>query len=172
MSKQIELIFPKRKIRIPAILLEDEAPQTCEAIWSVLSEEDTEESIKHWPEKGAVHHGKFAGPELYCFIPLANRKPPTENLTYRPIPGDIMLFIVQGMTQYIGGKLPGEFFNFAVFYDRGSNLKIDAPGAEDGGWKGSRFAKIPDKYLEQLRDLGNSIWRAGSEPMIVRRMSP
>ena len=167
--KSIEMIFPKRNVRIPAVLLEKEAPETCEAVWSVLTESDDPSSLKNWPENGATHHAKWVGPEIFVFLPQGKKRPPVENSTYRPIPGDIMLFLIPEKKQY-AVKIPGEQWDFAVFYDRGANLKAEVPNVEDEGWKGSRFAKVPNVHLDALLDVGNKISFEGTEPMLVRRL--
>jgi hypothetical protein len=165
--KTIEMVFPKRNIRIPATLLEDEAPKTCEAVWSVLTESDDPESIRGWPEKGEVHTGQFVGPELYVFLPPDRKNLPIENLTFRPIPGDVMLFVIPD--DYRRRVIAG-LWDFSVFYDRGGDLRVEPPGVEGVGWRGSRFAKVPNIHLDELLDLGNKIWREGVETMIVRRL--
>ena len=168
MPRSIEIVFPKRNVRIPATLLEDEAPETCQAVWSILTESDNPESVKAWPERGEVHTGQFVGPELYVFLPPGKSTLPIENLTYRPIPGDIMLFLVP--ENYPRRSIAG-LWDFSVFYDRGSNLKIDPPGMEGIGWRGSRFARVLNSHLDELFNVGNKIWREGVETMIVRRLA-
>lgn len=166
MNREIELIFPSSNIRLTAVLLEDQAPKTCEAVWSVLPEEDDLKAVENWPEKGRVHHGIYAGPELYVFIPRAKEKPPIENLTYHPIPGDIMLFIVPE-TEYRWVDVQGELWDFAIFYDRGANLKTSGP--EGLGWNGSRFAQVKREDLDNLLKIGRKIRFHGEENIIIRR---
>jgi len=166
MPKEIEIIFHSSNVRLSAELLEDQAPKTCEAVWSVLSDGETLDSVKNWPEGGRVHHGIYAGPELYTFIPRANNTPPIENLTYHPIPGDIMLFIVPE-TEYRWVDVKGELWDFAMFYDRGANLKTSGP--EGLGWRGSRFGQVKREDLDHLLRMGRKIRFRGEESVVIRR---
>jgi hypothetical protein len=166
MPREIELIFPQSNVRITAELLEDQAPKTCQAVWSVLPDDDTLEAVKDWPEKGRVHHGIYAGPELYVFIPRARERPPIENLTYHPIPGDIMLVIVPETT-YRWVDVKGELWDFAIFYDRGANLRTSGP--EGLGWEGSRFAQVKRDDLDNLLKIGRKIRFQGEEYIVIRR---
>ncbi len=169
-ARDIEFIFPKRKVRITARLLEDLAPRTCDAVWSVLGESEDPGSVRSWPEKGLVRNARHAGPELFLLIPKAKKKPPIENQTFRPIPGDVMFVIAESHNPSIGGSTTSGFWEVAVFYDRNADLEVKhAPGVEGKGWLGSRFAKVPNEQLDKLLELGNSVWAGGTERIVLRR---
>ncbi len=169
---EIEFIFPKRKVRIAARLLEGLAPETCETVWSVLRESDDLKSVEGWPEKGLVRNARHAGPELFVLIPKAKKRPVIENQTFRPIPGDVMFIMIDSPNPNIHGSAGRGFWEVALFYDRNADLEVKhAPGAEGKGWVGSRFAKVPNEQLDSLLKLGNSVWSEGPERVVLRRKS-
>jgi hypothetical protein len=169
-GREIEFIFPKRKTRISARLLDDLAPQTCKAIWSILGTSEDPSSVRHWPEKGLMRNARYAGPELFVLIPMTGRQPPIENQTFRPIPGDVMFVSVDQPYSGIHGSTSKGFWEVAVFYDRNADMEVKhAPGVEGRGWLASRFAKVPNEQLDKLLELGNSVWSEGPERVVFRR---
>jgi hypothetical protein len=169
-GREIEFIFPKRKVRIAANLLNDLAPQTCAAVWSVLGTSGDPKSMQHWPGRGLVRNGRYSGPELFLMLPNAKKLPPIENQTFRPIPGDVMVIVLGGHNPNVAGTSNGGSWEIALFYDRNGDLEVKhAPGVEGRGWLASRFAKIPDAQLGTLLELGNSVWSEGTERIVVRR---
>jgi hypothetical protein len=169
-GREVEFIFPKRKLRITAGLLDALAPQTCETVWSVLSDSEDLKSVEGWPEKGLVRNARHAGPELFLLIPQAKKRPTVENQTFRPIPGDVMFLMIDSPNSNIGGSTDYGFWEVAIFYDRNADLEVKhAPGVEGKGWVGSRFAKVPNGQLDKLLELGNSVWSEGPERVVLRR---
>lgn len=75
MVKKIEIQIGEEKA--VAELLEDQAPNTCKAIWELL------------PCKANLVHSKIAGPEIYFKVPVFVEK---ENLTIKQKAGDVTLF--------------------------------------------------------------------------------
>jgi Protein of unknown function (DUF3830) len=172
-SREIEFIFPKSNVSFSATLLDDQAPDVCNAVWSVLGTGSEIESVEHWPEKGLVKNGRWAGPEFFVFIPTGKSKPPVQNQTFRPIPGDVLFFTPPTAHAYPGLWESGfrrELWQFGVTYDRDSDIEVKhGPDVTGVGWIGSRFAKVYNKELDVLLDMGNSIWTKGPERVIVRR---
>jgi hypothetical protein len=169
-GREIEFIFPKRKVRITADLLDDLAPETCDAVWSVLGTSEDPKSMQHWPGRALVRNGRYSGPELFLMIPEAKKRPPIENQTFRPIPGDVMMVVLEGRSPKLPGSEGVGFWEVALFYDRNADLEVKhAPGVEGKGWVGSRFAKVPTAQLDTLLELGNSVWSEGTERIVLRR---
>ena len=82
--RTISITFEESGVGATAVLLEDTAPKTCEAIWQMLAEPLVQEGI----------HAGWAGREVSIDVPPANRvfdptQLPKENLTMYPIPGDL-----------------------------------------------------------------------------------
>jgi hypothetical protein len=169
-AREIEFIFTKRKVRLTARLLEDQAPGTCDAVWSILGASEDVRSVADWPEKGLTRNARHAGPELFVIVPKAEKRPPLENMTFRPIPGDVMMIVIDSHNPNIPGSSKGGFWEVALFYDRSADLEVKhAPGVEGKGWLGSRFAKVPNDQLDRLLELGNSVWSAGPDKLVIRR---
>jgi hypothetical protein len=166
-GRWIEFFFPESDVVIRAELLVDLAPRTCEAVWSVLPDERSLKAVEGWPEKGRVHHGIYAGPEIFVLIPPARVKPPIENLTLRPRPGDVVLAIIPAtVPRWIDVK--GEFWELALFYDEGGNLWSSGP--EGRGWEASLFAQVRREDLALLHQMGRKIRSQGEERVVVRRL--
>ena len=81
LSRYIEIMLEKRNVRCVARMLDEEAPKTCEAVWSAL------------PQSGDVYHAKYASNEIYTLVaPFAEEETGPENRTIAPAKGDVMYF--------------------------------------------------------------------------------
>ncbi len=70
MARYIQLTLVKRKVSCTALLLDDLAPRTCEAVWQSL------------PLGDDAFHAKYASNEVYTLIPpFAAEEPGLENPT-------------------------------------------------------------------------------------------
>ena len=155
MARHLSIELPKHDVRAVARLLDDEAPRTCEAVWSAL------------PVGGDVYHAKYARNELYTFVPpVSEGLIGPENPTVTPIPGDLVYF------EFASGVLPAASHGYAedqgaagrdmvvdlaVFYGR-NNLLLNG----DVGWvPGNVFATVVEG-LDDLVAAGNDVWRAGA----------
>lgn len=155
MARHLSIELPKHDVRAVALLLDDEAPRTCEAVWSAL------------PVGGDVYHAKYARNELYTFVPpVSDGLIGPENPTVTPIPGDLVYF------EFASGVLPAASHGYAddqgaagqdlvvdlaVFYGR-NNLLLNG----DVGWvPGNVFATVVEG-LDDLVAAGNDVWRAGA----------
>ncbi|HEX6238624.1 MAG TPA: DUF3830 family protein [Acidimicrobiales bacterium] len=165
MARHLEIVLPKHDLRCVARLLDDEAPRTCDAVWSAL------------PAGGDVYHAKYARNELYTFVaPVSDELIGPENPTITPIPGDVVYF------EFGSGMLPSGAYGYgadegaagrprvvdlAVFYGR-NNLLLNG---DLGFVPGNVFATISEG-LDALAAAGNDIWRAGAigEELQFRRL--
>lgn len=154
MARHIGIALEHRDVRWTARLLDDEAPRTCEAVWSAL------------PLSGALFHAKYARNELYTFVPpFADTPPGLENPTVTPIAGDVCYFDFSagalpagpyGYSTDEGARGTDQVIDLAVFYGR-NNLLLNG----DVGWvPGTVFATI-DEGLDTLAAAGNDVWRNG-----------
>jgi hypothetical protein len=149
-NRYVEIMLEKRHVRCVALLLDQEAPKTCEAMWRAL------------PQGGEVLHAKYASNELFTLIPvLGESEPGSENRTITPIPGDVMYFYLPPSThlppQALHLRREGQgVVDLAVFYDR-NNLLLSP---SDGFTPGNVFGSIV-RGLDELKTAGHSIWREG-----------
>jgi hypothetical protein len=130
MMKRIKLSFVKEHVSAIALLLEDNAPETCRCIWDLLQEP---------LEQNAVH-AMWTGRELSYPIPAdkfpdnEGLKVPPENQTVIPVPGDL-IWNAYAPYQWQGNPKP--IYDFGIFYGRDSRLLLPV------GWRPSnRFGCI------------------------------
>ena len=79
MPRTLRFIFVEDGVVATADLLEEQAPQTCAAIWELL------------PVEGRLVHGMYSGPELFVVLADGPSTPP-ENQVHLPLPGDVGYF--------------------------------------------------------------------------------
>lgn len=82
--RRIRFTFEGSGESATAVLLDDQAPETCEAVWAMVAEPIVQQAI----------HAGWVGREVSIEVPAANRVVEAaaiakENLTLYPIPGDI-----------------------------------------------------------------------------------
>lgn len=159
MSRRIEILLHKRNVRVTAVLLDDVAPHTCNAVWESL------------PLEGDVYHAKRANCEIYTLIPPLKSDPGLENATIFPIPGDIGYLRLP-----VGQEVPreaiarqkehGALVDLAIFYGR--NNYILGP---QGFTPLNIFAAIAEN-LPEIAEACENIWRAGGlgERLIFRAL--
>lgn len=87
---------------VEAVLLEDEAPQTCAAVWD------------HLPSPGFAQHGIYSGSEVYSLLQNPFIVEP-ENRTRDVLPGDVAYYYQPGGIQY---GFPKDLCEICWFYDR------------------------------------------------------
>jgi len=100
--RRILLEFPDECVSVEAVLLEDDAPRTCRAVW------------EHLPSGNPARHAIYSGSEIYAlwsstFIVEA------ENRTSDVLPGDVGYYFQRGGVQY---GFPDDLCEVCVFYDR------------------------------------------------------
>ena len=100
MTKYLKIKFDKEEAL--AIMLEKEAPKTCNAIWNLL------------PISGELHYAKFAGKEVFFIIPLVmdfEKATPVTTLE----PGSVAYWPNRQFICIYYGKLQKEEENVVVF---------------------------------------------------------
>lgn len=155
MARYINITLEKRGVNCKALLHDDAAPRTANAVWSAL------------PLSGQVFHGKYARNEIYNLVPaFAQAEPGPENTTVTPIPGDVCYFTFTSndlKTPSHGYEADSEMdavrtiVDLAVFYGR-NNLLLNG----DVGWvPGNVFATIVEG-LDEMAAACQDIWMGGA----------
>src|ERR1043165_2648654 len=109
-----------------AELLEEEAPSTCNLIWSLL------------PLEGKAIHGMYSGAEVFTLV--ENALPSfAENLVQLPLPGELLYFYDEGRGATGARKRVGEI---CFVYGRGVVLR----GHEGVPVHATLFARIPGDW--------------------------
>ena len=158
MARRIELVLKQKRVRAVATFLEDAAPRTCTALWSML------------PIDGETFHAKWAGRELYTLVPPPDASPGLENATIMPIPGDLLWFDVSPDSIDLPIEMrkahPRGLVDIAVFYGRNNFLL-----SPQGFMPGNLFATITEGLAEYAKACGE-VFREGviHERFIVRRL--
>lgn len=101
-GRRIVLTFSEEDVSVEAILLEDQAPRTCAAVW------------EHLPSSGFAQHGIYSGSEVYALWERPFVLQP-ENKTSDVLPGDIAYYFQRGGVQY---GFPDDLCEMCWFYDR------------------------------------------------------
>ena len=164
MARYINITLEKRGVTCKALLHDDAAPRTSNAVWDAL------------PLSGQVFHGKYARNEIYNLVPaFAPAEPGAENTTVTPIPGDVCYFTFtsndlktpsHGYEQDSGTDSVQTIVDLAVFYGR-NNLLLNG----DTGWvPGIVWGTVVDG-LDRMADACQDLWRAGAlgETLSFRR---
>ena len=160
MARFLRVSLTARNVSCRALLLDDQAPRTANAVWDAL------------PQAGQVFHGKYARNEIYALVPaFAETEPGKENPTVTPIPGDLCYFTFDtddlvtpshGYETADGvarpdGPAPEKIIDLAVFYGR-NNLLLNG----DQGWiPGNVFGTVVEG-LEEFAQACNDIWMSGA----------
>ena len=105
--RQIRLTYVNTGESVVAEMLDDEAPQVCELVWSML------------PVEKKVLHGMYSGAEVFAMVD--NPQPaPAQNMVQLPLPGELLYFY-DASTGAVGAKKPvGEI---CIVYGRGVVLR-------------------------------------------------
>lgn len=74
--------LPEKGVSVRAVLYAEAAPTVSRLVYESLAE----------PLQAQTSHACFDGEEVYCFLPSFAVKPPLENRTMRPRPGELMFF--------------------------------------------------------------------------------
>ena len=113
-SKKLYLRFVDADVQGTIHLHEDNAPETCAAIWDALAK----------PTRVPAMHAMFAGPEIMLGIPpeAQNFDPrgiPAENQTCFPVAGDCLWFYqAKGLMK----GLSDELWEVGMFYGDGGRI--------------------------------------------------
>ena len=152
-ARQVRLTFTETGESAVADMLDDEAPQICEAIWQML------------PVERTMIHGMYSGPEIFMVLDKA-RDIPRENDVQLPLPGEILYFYDPGTSAAGGNRAVSEI---CVVYGRGVSLKQhDSVPAF-----ASVFARIPGDWKHDWIDFAAAcrrIRREKTAPMRIERV--
>lgn len=133
-----------------ANLLDDEAPQTADHVWSRL------------PVEGPLIHGQFSGAEVFILVDDPIRLPP-ENLVQLPLPGELLFFWEGTESATAGpGAVPVE--EIAFIYGRGVTLKQ----AEGVPTHLNLFARVPGDWKTDWTDFAAGCRAARRAPTTLR----
>jgi hypothetical protein len=114
--RRVAITFQESAVTATAVLLEDQAPKTCDAMWRILEEPIVQKGI----------HAGWAGREISIEVPPANRvvdptQIPKENLTLYPIPGDLCFgYFPPGY----GVGITEEYWDLALIYGRETRFEF------------------------------------------------
>jgi hypothetical protein len=148
--RKIKLSFPPTGESAIAEMLDDEAPQVCEHVWSIL------------PIEHRLFHGMYSGAEVFALLDKAI-KLPDENICQLPLPGEILWFY-DGTTSVANSKKPVS--EIAIVYGRGVTLR--AP--EGVPTYCSLFARIPGDWKYDWTDFAAACKRVRTEGRAVMRI--
>jgi hypothetical protein len=116
-ARKIAITFEESGVSATAVLQEENAPRTCDAMWQVLSEPIVTTGI----------HAGWAGREVSINVPEANRVidpeilMPKENQTLYPIPGDICFgYFPPGF----GVGITEEYWDLGLVYGRETRFEF------------------------------------------------
>lgn len=151
----------QRKIRISlggggvsavADLLEEDAPSTCDAIWSLL------------PLRVSAVHDIWSGHEVLAHLDGQVMVPPENVLTYIPMPGDI--FYYYRPPHYFRGSPYGrtESAELGIVYDRDTR-----PQGPRGPEAVNLFATVSSGLDELARACEEMIYR-GQQDLHIERL--
>ncbi|MEA2596428.1 MAG: hypothetical protein QOF01_2897 [Thermomicrobiales bacterium] len=163
MVRRIELWLPKSQTRAVAELLDDRAPKTCEAIWSVLAE----------PVERTLLHAILSGENVlfYNLPPIAQSGDlPLENHKVRAGAGELMFFFMPA------GQLAG-LHGLADWLDPSGNVYEVAfsYGESDfmvptlQGWRGSHWATVVENRTGFAAGCRATRFE-GTQPIVLRRI--
>ncbi len=152
MSRHIRVTEPRSGLDCVMRLLDDRAPRSAEALWSLAGIGDAHDAI----------HAMWTGPEISCPAP-ATAFPPTagldrlqpENATSFPAAGDIA--VVYAAANSWKGQPPFAFFDIGLFYGPGARLLMPM------GWvMASVCAEVVSDQFDAYRAACLEIRRGGA----------
>ncbi|TCJ02472.1 DUF3830 family protein [Cytobacillus praedii] len=151
----LKIAFLDLDVSIRAQVLSDKAPSTSEAFMKLLE----------YPIPSMARHAMYTGKEISIQLPVeacqetALHNPNKENLTCFPQPGDILYTF---MPAYAWGGVPTPIYDFGLFYGRDARTFFPA------GWlPGNLFARVVEKDLEELEEIGKIIHVKGQQRLLL-----
>ena len=148
--RKIKLSFPATGESVVAEMLDDEAPQVCAYVWSIL------------PIEHRLFHGMYSGAEVFALLDQAKELPP-ENICQLPLPGEVLWFF-DGSTSVANSKKPVSEIVFV--YNRGVTLR--AP--EGVPTYCSLFARVAGDWKYDWADFREACKRVRTEGRAVMRI--
>jgi len=156
MSKRIELEILEEGVKATAVLLEEEAPRTCEAMWKALEE----------PIENKALHGIWLGRTIEVGVPEGNQvfdpdDIPLENGTVYPLPGDLLW--KHFSPKAIRG-LESPLWDIMIAYGPEAIMQTPAGAAACSVW-----ARVTDN-LESFCKACAKMWFGGAQTIRIRRL--
>ncbi len=151
--RHIRLTYTATGESVTAELLDDEAPQTAEYVWSLL------------PLELKPLHGQVSGAEVFVLIE-GGEPAPLENRTHLPLPGEILYFHEAGGNVQTGSRTVGEI---CFVYGRGVMLR----GPEGVATHCSLFARVPGDWKYDWTGFAQACRRVrweGPSPLRIERV--
>jgi hypothetical protein len=148
MARRLRLTFLTEDVSALAELREEEAPETCEAVWAALS------------VRGEAHHAIYSGSECVLLLPEIVRLPP-ENATYDVSPGDVGFAWFQIGASWVVDR---EFSEICWFYDRDAR-----PTMPEGPTPVNLFARVTEG-AEAFYAVCRRMRREGVKPFSIERV--
>ena len=123
MQNEIVFRFLDEDVAAPALLLREQAPETCREVWNAL------------PASGLARHGIYSGSEVYLVLPTLLAAP-REHATTIVGPGDVGFLTVEKGSGY---GIEEGYSEVCWFYD------LDAtPSMPEGPIAVNVFAQLDD----------------------------
>jgi hypothetical protein len=151
MARKIRISFPDDRASATADLLEDDAPNTCDALWELL------------PLRLKAVHDIWSGHQVVAHLDKSVVLQPENVLTYLPMPGDI--FYYHRPAHYFRGAPYGrtESAELGIVYDRDSR-----PQGPRGPEAVNLFANISSALEPFAKACEDMIYRGQKEILIER----
>lgn len=155
--EQLQLELKKGGKTFLARMLWDEAPQTCEAIRSMLDRE---------PIAGLTYHAIYSGHEFYVYCPSVDV--PLENHIVYPKPGQLVYYYLPSRTyasMHVHKERMGDVdtAEVAIWYGPG-DLRI----VTETGIRGNLFAEVIPEQLDDFYTAGSTILAEGRDELTIR----
>ena len=150
--RQIRISFPDGGASAVADLLEDDCPNTCDALWNLL------------PLRLTAVHDIWSGHQVLAHLDTSVVLPPENVLTYIPVPGDI--FYYYRPPNYFRGAPYGrvESAEIGIVYDRDTR-----PQGPRGPQAVNLFANIPSG-LESFASACEAMIYRGQNVLLIERV--
>jgi hypothetical protein len=152
--RKFEIILPKRQLIMEAELLDDQAPETCDAVWKLL------------PIEEETYHTRRSAREIFIIIPPGDTIPAVENPKDVATLGEIHLYHFPANYRDAPLELVdrgiADYFHIGFFYGEA------VPMGPMGRLVGSHFANIIANSHIFARE-GEWIREQGKEKIILRK---
>ena len=152
MSRKIRISIPDEGASAIADLLEDDAPNTCDAIWNLL------------PLRVKAMHDIWSGHQVLVHLDKSVALQPENVLTYLPMPGDV--FYYYRPPHYFRGSPYGrsESAELGIVYDRDTR-----PQGPRGPEAVNLFANI-SSGLEGLAKACEDMIYRGQKVLVIEKV--
>jgi hypothetical protein len=141
--RHIRLTFVNSGVSVVAEMLDDEAPRTCELVWSLL------------PLEHDLYHGRFSGMETFVVLDEAHEAPPEQRCSL-PLPGEILYWRDEGTAVTSSGAPVAE-----IVLAFGRAVRLGGP--EGVPSFANLFARIPGDWKYDWTDFAAECNRVRTE---------